>query len=66
VDVNYVRGRSFQTGNVLTWDEDSDAIQLQYLTQSDLKGWIPAFAINMATASVAPDMVKRIVAAAKE
>lgn len=61
----YIRGRSFQTGTVIRWNRDTNEVAMKYVTQSDLKGWIPAMVVNMVTASVAPDMVRRILAAAK-
>lgn len=60
---NYVRGRSFQTGNVVRWSDSH--VELIYVTQSDLRGWIPAWVVNTVTGSVAPDMITKMVAAAK-
>ena len=41
-------------------------VLIQYLTQSDIKGWIPQYIVNYVTSIGAPEMMKKIIAAAKE
>lgn len=60
----YIRAHSFQTGNLLTKRSDG-MLLIRYLTQSDIKGWIPAYVVGWATSSLAPSLMKKIVTAAK-
>ncbi len=59
----YIRARSFQTGNVTRRREDGK-LMLIYLTQSDIKGWIPQYIVNYVTSVGAPEMMKKVVQAA--
>jgi hypothetical protein len=44
----YIRARSFQTGNLLRRRHDG-LLEIVYLTQSDIKGWIPSYVVNYVT-----------------
>ena len=44
----FIRARSFQTGNVLR-KRDDGLLEIVYLTQSDIKGWIPQYVVNYVT-----------------
>ncbi len=44
----FIRARSFQTGNVLRKRADGKLV-IVYLTQSDIKGWIPQYVVNYVT-----------------
>ncbi len=44
----YIRARSFQTGNLLR-PRDDGLLEIVYVTQSDIKGWIPAYVVNYVT-----------------
>ena len=62
---SYIRARSFQTGNILSMRSSDGNVTLQYLTQSDIKGWIPAYVVGYVTQTGAPEMMRKIVQAAK-
>lgn len=39
---------------------------LTYVTQSDVKGWIPTAMVNYVTSTAAPELMKKLVEAAKK
>ncbi|KAL8604045.1 hypothetical protein ACOMHN_024870 [Nucella lapillus] len=59
-----IRGISFLTGYLIRHDTDHSC-QLTYVTQSDPKGNLPAWAINKLTRIMAPKVINRIYKAAK-
>lgn len=61
----FIRARSFQTGNILSRRPDGTLL-IRYLSQSDIKGWIPQYIVNYVTSIGAPEMMRKIVQAALE
>lgn len=62
-----VRAISLLTGYVVRVDpEDENSCHLIYVTQSDPKGWVPAWAMNQATKSFAPGIITKMGKVAKK
>jgi len=56
-----VRAISFLSGYLVRPDPDDEkSCTLIYVTQSDPKGWIPAWAMNQATKSFAPKLIEKL------
>lgn len=62
----FVRANSILTGYYLRYDESKTGTVLVYLTQTDLKGWIPAWLINKATSTLAPGIGDKLRIVCKE
>eukprot|EP01130_Rhizamoeba_saxonica_P008210 TRINITY_DN3319_c0_g1_i1.p1 TRINITY_DN3319_c0_g1~~TRINITY_DN3319_c0_g1_i1.p1 ORF type:complete len:247 (-),score=64.21 TRINITY_DN3319_c0_g1_i1:23-736(-) len=57
----FVRAISLKTGYFVQVDpDDEDSCILFYMTQADPKGWIPGWAVNKATKTLAPKVVKNL------
>lgn len=60
---SFIRGISYLTGYYvvsLKGDPSEPGCQLTYVTQSDPKGKLPVWAVNMATSMVAPKVMSRL------
>jgi len=55
----FVRANSIRTGYLLV-QRDDGGCELTYLTQTDPKGWIPAWLTNKVTKTVAPKVVEKL------
>ena len=62
-DPNFVRGHSFRTGYQMKKHEKGSI--LEYMTQSDPKGWIPKWVTNTVVTKVAPGIIEKMVKAAE-
>jgi len=60
----FVRAHVFVTGYLIQSNGDDSV--LYYLTQTDFKGKIPAFAVNFITKKYSPRVVRQIIDGAKE
>jgi hypothetical protein len=58
-DANFVRGWSFRTGYQMK--EHSEGCTLEYMTQSDPRGWIPKWVTNSVTGTLAPKIVEKMI-----
>jgi len=54
----FVRAQSILTGFLIRGTDTG--CTLNYLTQTDPKGWIPSWVINMGTTSLAPKLIERL------
>jgi len=61
---NFVRAQSICTGYLIL-KRDDGGCKFTYFTQSDPKGWIPAWVMNNITSTFAPKMVEKLEAAAR-
>jgi len=58
---SYVRAWSHMTGYLLRPNPDKeDSTLMTYLTQTDMRGWIPAWAINQGASKFAPSLVDKL------
>ncbi len=58
-DPNFVRGWSFRTGYQMK--EHKEGCTLEYMTQSDPRGWIPKWVTNSVTGTLAPKIVEKMI-----
>jgi len=58
----FVRAWSYQTGYLIRQLEDS--IEFTYCTQSDPRGWIPGWVVNMAVSTIGPSYIEKLKTAA--
>ncbi len=61
-DPNFVRGWSFRTGYQMK--QHAEGCTLEYMTQSDPRGWIPKWVTNSVTGTLAPKIVEKMSKAA--
>jgi len=59
VEPKYVRGWSFLSGYLVQKRKEGGCI-FKYYTHNDPRGWLPAFAVNMVTSKVAPNLITQI------
>eukprot|EP01123_Difflugia_compressa_P001469 TRINITY_DN1172_c0_g1_i1.p1 TRINITY_DN1172_c0_g1~~TRINITY_DN1172_c0_g1_i1.p1 ORF type:complete len:235 (+),score=28.68 TRINITY_DN1172_c0_g1_i1:127-831(+) len=57
---DYVRAWSHLTGYLIRPNQDGTSCTFVYLTQTDLKGWIPAWAINQGGSKFAPQLLDKL------
>jgi len=57
---NYVRAWSHMTGYLVRPNPDATTCTMIYLTQSDMRGWIPTWAINQGASKFAPNLVEKL------
>lgn len=62
-DPNFVRGWSFRTGYQIK--DHERGCQLDYMTQSDPRGWIPKWLTNTVTSKFAPSIIEKMTKAAQ-
>jgi len=55
----FVRANSIRTGYLVT-ARDGGGCEMLYMTQTDPKGWIPAWVTNKVTKTVAPKIVEKL------
>jgi len=56
----FVRAWSFVTGYLIRKHVEAQGCTITYFTQTDPKGWIPAFVVNKVTKSFAPKNIQKL------